>query len=233
MPVKAYGPGEDPELHRWDGGLTWISHPEERMRRASHVVVEDGDAWVVEPVDADGLDDLLAGCGTVAGVVVLSDYHRRDAAAVADRHGVPVYLPEWLSDLAADVDAPTEVFRGVLPGTDLHRVRLFDGPLWREVALYDRETGTLLATESLATADALTRAGERLAVSPYVRLFPPRDALAPLDVRRVLVGHGEPVLSDADAALEAALANARRGAPAVLVRKAPYLLRAAFVALRD
>ncbi|WP_166377168.1 hypothetical protein [Halorubrum sp. BOL3-1] len=35
--------------------------------------------------------------GDVAGVVVLQDRHTRDAAAVARRHGVPVFVPEWMS----------------------------------------------------------------------------------------------------------------------------------------
>ena len=49
-------------IGRWDGGVGWIAHPEERGRRASHAIRgEDGDVGVFDPLDAPGVDDLLAG----------------------------------------------------------------------------------------------------------------------------------------------------------------------------
>lgn len=233
MPIKASGRGTDPEVHRWDGGLTWIAHPGERMRRASHAIALGRDVWVVEPLDFEGVDDLLAELGEVAGVVVLADYHRRDAAAVAGRHDVAVHVPVTLADIAAGIDAPVSVFEDALADAGFAPIPLYRGLPWSEAALHDPRTGTLVATESLVTCPALTGPDEHLAVTPYVRLFPPRGALSSLAVERVLTGHGEPVLADADGALAAALADARRGAPAVLARKLPYLLRAAAVAARD
>lgn len=233
MVVKAYGPGDAPDVRRWDGGLTWLAHPDERMCRASHALAVDGDVWVVEPVDAGGLDDLLADLGTVAGVVVLASYHRRDAPAVATRHDVPVFVPEPLADLADAMDAPVETFEGTLPGTGYRTIPLLDGLPWTEVALHEPASGTLVATELLVTSEVLTAAGERLAVTPYVRLAPPRAPLEGLGVDRVLVGHGAPVLDGADEALAAALANARLGALPAIARNLPYLLRAAYVAVRD
>lgn len=233
MPIKQHEPGDDPRIHRWDGGATWIAHPGERMRRASHALSVDGAVWVVEPVDVAGLDDLLADLGSVAGVVVLADYHRRDAVAVARRHDAPVFLPETVADLASELDAPVEVFQESLPGTDYRAVPLLGGLPWTEAALHDPATGTLVATETLVTCDSLTGPGERLAVTPYVRLVPPRTPLRGLDVRRVLVGHGDPIHEGADAALASALADARRGAPGVIGRNLPYLLRAAWIAMRD
>jgi len=70
-------------------------------------------------------------------------------------------------------------------------------------------------------------------VTPYVRLFPPGAALCGLDVDRVLVGHGEPVLDDAGRALTAALARARRGTSRAILPRLPYLVRTAYVAARD
>jgi len=233
MPIKERGPGADPAFQRWSGGVTWIAHPGERMRRASHALIDDGDVWLVEPVDAEGLDAVVADFGEVAGVVVLAAYHRRDAAAVARRHDVAVHLPAALAGLADDLDAPVETFAGALGSTGYEPVTVYDGVPWAEAALYHPDDRTLVVTEALVASDQLTGTGERLAVMPYVRLLPPRGALSGLVVDRVLVGHGEPVLSDADAALETALADARRGAPGYYLRNVPYLVRAAAVALRD
>lgn len=238
MTIKIDGRGEDPDVYRWHGGLTWIAHPGERMQRASHAIVgdPDGDApdvWVIEPVDAAGLDDLLADLGTVAGVVVTASYHRRDAATVADRHDVPVYLVEAVSGLADGIAAPVEVIDGTLPGTGLRPVPVYGGLPWHEAVLHDPETGTLAATEALATAPDLTGPGEPLAVSPYVRIRPPREALAGRSVDRILVGHGTPVLEEAEAMLAEALSTGAGEALGVWARNLPYLLRAAYVANRD
>ena len=69
MPIKSYGRGSAPEIHRWPGGLTWLAHPDEDMRRASHALAVDDDGrlsddpsasdanlWLVEPIDVAGLD---------------------------------------------------------------------------------------------------------------------------------------------------------------------------------
>lgn len=241
MPERRDDLATDPEVHRWEvsaegpsaAGVSWIAHPDERMRRASHALAVDGDVWVVEPVDAAGLDDLLADLGVVTGVVVLADYHRRDAAAVAARQDVAVHLPDPLAGLADEMDAPVQVFDDALADTGYRVVPLLDGLPWTEVALHDPSSGTLVATESLVTSDGLTAPGERLAFTPYVRLAPPRAPLRGRDVQRVLVGHGPPVVDDAAAALADAISNARTGAPRAIAGNLPYLLWAAYVAARD
>jgi len=242
------GPEEPPEVFRWPGGVSWIAHPDEGMRRASHAIAvgddgvpieedttaTDGDAdvWVVEPVDADGLDAVLAEYGAVAGVVVLAELHRRDAAEVANRHDVPVYVADVVGWQADRIDADTEVFEGTLPGTTFRAIPVLDGHPWCEAVLHDPASGTLVATEVLVTSERTTGPRERLAVGPYARLVPPRAALSDLDVQRVLVGHGEPLLDDAQAALDRALANSVRGIPAYLVRHLAFMLRAGYVAMR-
>jgi hypothetical protein len=233
VPIKETGPADDPVVHRWEGGLTWLAHPDEGMERASHALVVDDDVWVVEPLAVDGLDDLLADLGEVAGVVVLADYHRRDAAAVARRHDAPVVLPPTVAHLGSEVDAPVAPFAESLGTAGVEAIPLYGGLPWAEAALYHPASGTLAATESLVTGSRHTLQRERLAVMPYVRLFPPREALGGLDVERVLTGHGDPVLEDAGPALETALASARRGAPRIIGRNLPYLLRGAWVAARD
>jgi len=62
---------------------------------------------VFDPVDAPGVDDLLADLGTVAGVVVGLDRHKRDSAAIATRHDVPVYVADWMTGVAEEIDAPS------------------------------------------------------------------------------------------------------------------------------
>lgn len=247
MPIKHRGPGTASRFVEWPGGLSWVAHPDEAMHRASHALAvgsdgspaepgtapADVDLWVVDPVDARGLDDRLAERGTVAGVVVLSGYHRRDAAAIARRHDVRVQLPEPLVGLADGLEAPVEVVEARLPDTGYDVLTVRSWPGWREAALYAPDSGTLVTADSLVSQDAGTGPGERLAVAPYVRPWPPRDVFDGLDVERVLVGHGEPVLEDAQAALETALANARRGLPAYLRQHLGYALQAWYVAMRS
>lgn len=247
MPIKRRGPGPEPRFIAWPGGLSWVAHPGEAMQRASHALAvgpdgdpaesetdpADIDLWLVDPVDARNLDDRLAERGSVAGVVVLSGYHRRDAAAIARRHDVRVQLPEPLAGLADGLEAPVEVVEARLPATGYDVLTVRSRPGWREAALYAPTSGTLVTADSLVSQDAGTGPGERLAVGPYVRPWPPRDVFEGLGVERILVGHGDPVLEDAQAALETALANARRGLPAYLRRNLGYALRAWYVALRS
>ena len=228
MEMKAVG---DPELHevdRFDRGVGWITYPNETMERASHalVVPPGGDAdaetpsdvWVLDPVDAPGLDDLLGDLGTVAGVVVALDRHKRDAAAVASRHDVPVYVPAQMSGVADVLEAPVRRFDRTLADTGFETIRIRDStvPPWQEVGLFDGST--LYVPESLGTASYFRGSRERLGVHPMLRFTPPRGALGGLDPDRVLVGHGVGIHDDAGGAVADALANARRKAPGLYAK---------------
>lgn len=237
MVVRADGPGEVHEIDRWDGGAGWIAHPEERMQRTSHALATDGGLWLVDPVDAVGLDDWLAdlaadtGAGSVAGVAVCYDNHRRDAAAIARRHGLPVHLPDWFTTLDdGDIAAPVARFAGTLPGTEYRVVPLLRNRFMQEAALWDGET--LVVPESLGTADFFRANGERLGVSMLRRPVPPRDRLGGLSPERVLCSHGEGVTTEAAAALETALADSRRNAPELYRRYLPLLARMVYAATR-
>lgn len=229
MPIKADGPAELRIVDRWDGGFGWLAHPEEELRRASHALVVDsaerssagsrtrsgdGEVWVVDPVDAPGLDDELAEHGDVAGVVVLLGRHTRDAEALANRHDVAVHVPGWMGNVEADLDATVLRFDRELGETDYRAIRVRNSsiPPWREAALYDDAAGTLLVPEAVGTAPLFLASGERLGVHPMLRAFPPRDALGGLSPERVLVGHGEGVFDDAAGALREALDGSRRRA---------------------
>jgi hypothetical protein len=213
------GQPRDPEVvDRFDGGAGWIAHPEEGMRRASHLLVggaADGDGgsdsnsiWLVDPVDASVVDDLCEEYGDVAGVVVLLDRHTRDAEAIARRHDVPVYLP---GNVDADVGGvPVERPTGRLGESGFEIRTAVSWPGWSEAALYDGET--LVVADALGTADYFTAGSERLGVHPALRITPPLS-LGNLSPERVLVGHGEGVMADGEVALRAALSGSRRRLP--------------------
>ncbi|WP_254769046.1 hypothetical protein [Salinilacihabitans rarus] len=212
------------EIDRFDGGVGWIAHPDETMQRASHALEIEGEVWVIDPVDAAELDDLLAEFGPVAGVVVCLDRHVRDAATVANRHDVPVYLPDWFSGVAEDVDAPVVRFGSELAETGIEARPVHRSRFWQEVSLYDPERGTLVVPESVGTADYFLAGSERLGVHPMLRAVPPREALGEFHPERVLVGHGAGVTTDAADALRTALDGARRRAPLVYATTARNLL---------
>ncbi|MFC3476368.1 hypothetical protein [Halobacterium litoreum] len=215
MPMKAGGRATDFEvIDRFDGGVGWIAHSDETMQRASHALVvqnedenEPADVWVIDPVDADGLDDFLADLGDVRGAVVLMDRHSRDSEAIARRHDVPVYVPDSV-DL--DFGTRTERVGGALPGTDYEVVQTVDWPGWDEVALYDGET--LVVGDVVGTADYFTTGRERIGVHPMLRVKPP-GVLRKFSPERILTGHGRGVMNDGDDALRHAVDGARKRGP--------------------
>jgi hypothetical protein len=229
-----HAPTECTVVDRWSGGVGWLAHPEETGLRASHAFVgDDGGVWVVDPLDAPGVDDLLAGLGEVRGVVVLSNYHARDAASVAARHDVPVYLPRWLSRAADRVDGPVEYVTGAIESSGFEIRRYAPFPGWVEAFAYREADGTLYVPDALGTAPLFTVGDERLGIYLLCRLTPPRSVFADVAPDRILVGHGTGIFDDATAALADALDGARRRFPAALVANGWGQLRALAAALGD
>ncbi|WP_425499729.1 hypothetical protein [Halorarum halobium] len=214
------------EIDEFDGGVGWLAYPAESMRRASHALSVDGEIWVLDPVDAPGVDELLADLeGDVAGTVVCLDRHGRDAAAVARRHDVPVHVPDWMTGVASELDAPVERFGSELGGLTAIRVRDSSIPPWQEVALADEDRGTLYVPEALGTGSYFLANDERLGVHPMLRLIPPRRALGGRSPERVLVGHGAGVHERASEALETALRRSRGNAPRLYLGTIASLIR--------
>lgn len=216
MPLKQSGPATNPRIiDRWDGGVGWIAYPDETMQRASHALVIDGEVWLIDPVDAAGIDALFAEFGPVAGVILLLDRHTRDAASLANRHDVPVYLPAQMSNQARRIDAPIERFTDTIGSTGISILETVDMPFWHEIALqYDE---TLVVGDALGTADYFRTTREAIGVHPFLRVRPPRPSLQGVAPDRILVGHGEGILSNAEDALATALAGARREMPRLYV----------------
>lgn len=199
-------PGERPNLKavdEWTGGISWIAHPDEQARRASHALRTDAGVWLVDPVDADGLDERLAELGEVAGVLVAHDRHTRDATAVARRHDVAVYVPDWTTLVREKLETTAEAVGPELPGTDYAVHRLIATDDWQEAVLVDETATTLVVPEALGTLPSFGADDSALGVHPALD-DPPRR-LADWTPDRILVGHGESVHDGATAKLREAL----------------------------
>jgi hypothetical protein len=224
VPIRASGAGEDPEIHEWDDGVTWIAHPEEAMQRASHALDTAAGTWLVDPIEAACVEELLDDRpGSVTGVFLGLDRHVRDAVAFAERYDVSVTVPEWFGGMAA-LDGQVERTAERLPDTRYRLRRVVDGRVWNEAALWAPDDGTLVVPESVGTTAYFRAPGERLGVHPARRLTPPRESRA-VDPQRVAVGHGTPLVRDATAALRDALSGARWRAPLAYGQAIGALLR--------
>lgn len=226
MPAKRTGTAENPlEIDRFDGGVGWIAHPDEGMERASHALVGNEDeVWLFDPVDAEGVEEFYEDLGEVVGVVIGLDRHERDAETFAKRHDVPVYVAEWMADEVSGMDVPVETFGSGIPGSPFRAIPVIDNPFWHEVAFYDPERRTLLVPEAFGTNDLYRVGSERLGVHVFLRPFPPNSQFRDVAPERILVGHGEGVFEDAAAALEDALAGARRRIPRLYARNVRMFL---------
>lgn len=227
MPMKGSDPTEYRVIDRWDGGAGWIAYPDEQMQRASHAVVGDeGGVWLFDPVDAPGIDDLFEEFGDVAGVVVGLDRHKRDAAAIAARHGVSVYVPDWMAGVVGEIDAPVERFGRRLGDSGFESFVVVDSsvPSWQEAGFVRRSDGTMIVPESVGTASFFRAPGETLGVHPMLRPFPPRGSLSGYAPERLLVGHGEGLPTGADRELDRALDGARQNIPGAYGRALKEML---------
>jgi hypothetical protein len=180
-------------------GFGWIAPEPAFLRRCSHALAVDGRVWVLDPVWDEEALRRVEELGEPAGVVQQLDRHGRDCARVAERLGVPLHVVPG----RPPATAPFEV----LP--------VLRNRFWREVALWCPGSGALVVAEAVGTAQYYRAPGERLAVSPVLRLMPPRTLLQ-VEPEHVLVGHGEGVHEDAAVALRDAVTKARARTPAWL-----------------
>ena len=178
-------------VDEFDGGFGWIMR-DEFMQRCSHALVLREQVWLIDPVDADEVEERVRAAGEPAGVLQLLDRHNRDCAELARRLDVPHLV------------VPQESI-GKFEFLPIRSSRR-----WREVALWWQERRVLVCADALGTADYYRAAGERLAVHPLLRLRPPRLDVQP---ETILCGHGPGVFAGADAALREALSTSRRRIP--------------------
>jgi hypothetical protein len=186
------------------GSIAWIAHPDERTQRASVALAVEGGCLLFDAVDAEGLDDTLAGIGQVLGVCQLLDRHGRDGAALAARHGAARLTPSELRRSTAYPEIETR---------EIYRARR-----WRETAVWLPARRLLIVPEAVGTVTGfLAHPGDRLGVHPVARFKPPRAALAGLDPDTIAVGHGAPVIGGAAPDLRQALIGARRDLPSAVL----------------
>lgn len=223
-------PGEAEELARWDGGVSWMAHPDEGGKRASHALEGEDGLWVLDPLDATNIEDLLDPLEEVAGVAVLSCWHTRDAETFANRYDVGIHVPAWMDRVKERVDAPVHryTFSPGDSGFEILPCRPF--PLWQEVFCYEESTATLVIPDSLGTIEPYLVSNERLGLALLRRLQPPTQ-IRGLEPERILVGHGDPITTDAPAALETALADARKQFPRAVRENGEKTIRSLIGAL--
>lgn len=178
-----------------DGVVGWTE--DEGVRRTAHALAPEGSVWLVDPFDAEGVDERVRALGEPAGVIQLLDRHRRDCAGFAQRLGVPLHVvPETVD------------------GSPFWFVPLVRRRMWSEVALWWPERRILVCADALGTVPQyFSVPGEVAGVHPVLRLLPPR-ALVGLDPLHLLVGHGDGVHGeDLGRRVDGAIGGARRRIP--------------------
>ena len=189
-----------------DAGFGWIESA--KLQRTSHALVAGGQVWILDPIEAPGVDDRVRALGEPAGVIQLLDRHGRDSAAFAARFGVPLHV------------APA-----ALPGLPFELLPVVRSRWWREVALWWPERRVLACADVLGTIPFFRAGDEPVGVHPFLRLRPPRS-LRGLGVEQLLVGHGEGLNGAGTAVvIEDVLRSARRRIPRWLVG-IPRIVRA-------
>jgi hypothetical protein len=174
--------------------LEWLVAAE-FMQRCSHALITRAGVWLIDPLEADGVEERIRSAGTPAGVIQLLDRHNRDCAALAQRLGVPHHV------------VPRE------PLGPFEFISIRTRRTWKEVALWWPERRVLACGDALGTAPYYRARADRLAVHPLLRLRPPRTKLEAVDPAVILCGHGEGIHEGAGLALHEALRTARRRIP--------------------
>jgi hypothetical protein len=198
-----------PGLWRWTARHPeW--HPGEFGREVAAYALRAGDeTLLIDPIvpEPDALDGIVS--GRVA-ILITIPYHARSAEPLAARydatiHGHPAVTKRFSDDGAFRPAAAGEPLPGGVRAFAIGRPRRYEQPLW------------LPSHRALAFGDAIVETGGKLRIwaqsSPsetrrrflHERLSPTLEPLLELGPERILVTHGQPVLTDGRAALAAAL----------------------------
>ena len=192
-------------IDEWENGFGWIAKPKENMRRTSHAVVEDGDVYLIDPVDAENLDQKIDESGEVKGIILLFERHERDSEKLAERYDCPVYVPEWFE---RELDAEVKKISEKVPGTDWEIHTVVESRMANEAAIYNEDNRTLIVADSLGTAKHLRGRGEKLGMSPLYRLNPPQKLLD-FESERIFCGHGEGIRENATVTMKDTISKGR------------------------
>ena len=193
----------------------WTAYHDEWRDEVGSVYYEADDAIVlfdplVPRLEAErfwrALDRDVARAGVPVHVLVTVFWHARSAREIVARYGARLWANRRArAPIARRADEPTDLFR---PGDELPGgARAYDAGRGNEIVFFVPAHGALVAGDVLL--------GSPLRLCPeswlpkgktYADLARTLRSLLELPVERVLVSHGEPVLADAHATLEAALA---------------------------
>lgn len=189
-----------PEIHEHAAGLTWVL-ADETMQRACHALAFDGRVWLVDPTDSPEPLERAAALGEIVGVIQLLDRHNRDCDPIAKRLGVPHHkLPD------------------ALPGTPFEVKRVIEQAKWKERALWEPESRTLVVSEGVGSVDAFAVGDGPVGVHPMLRPFGV-NALRGYGPALLLMGHGAPVEGPTTGAeLSTALDRSRKDLPKLLLK---------------
>jgi len=192
-------------IDEWDAGFGWLLN--EAQARASHALVVEGRVYLVDPVDVPELEPRIRALGEPAAVLQLLDRHRRGTGAWSRRLAVPI-VRAWASTA----------------GVPFEPIPVRDNRVWREAALWEPLSRTLLCGDVLGTLTFFRAGGERIGWHPLIRPFPP-NGFRGVRPARILVGHGEGIHSDATELLADVVVNGRRRVPRALAAVARAVVR--------
>lgn len=200
-----------------DGVWRWTGWHEEWKQEVGSVFLESGDGIclidpLVPPEDPEhfwqALDRDVARARGPVHVLVTVFWHTRHAAAMVERYGARVWASSrGRAAVARRAGAVTDPFRpgDVLPGG----IDALDTARANEVVYHLPEHRTLVAGDVILGGKEgglrLCPEGWLPAGTGHTELRASLRPLLELDVERVLVSHGEPVLQEGGAALAALL----------------------------
>ena len=195
-------------IESFEHGVSWVQ--DDWMLRASHALIVDGKAWLIDAVDEPEALEQVTQRAQIAGVIQLLDRHPRDVEHLARHYDVPL-IRAW---------------RGEQPeGTPFQIIPVIKGKQWREAALWWPDTGTLVISEvvggSLYTA---LRHDNPVGVHPFLRGLKRFTVGENLPVQHLLMGHGGPVHEHAAEHLAAAYRQRIRDLPLFPLRAPRALL---------
>ena len=194
--------------------VSWTPADGSAMEMQSHALRDGEDLWIIDHIDGLQLDGLLAELGgSRLHVLVLLDRHMRDSEAVARRHGATLHVVG--GDTKRVLPEGSQRIDDELAGSPFEVIPVrHTGRLWHECALWWPEHDLLVVAESIGSSKAFRLGTEcEVAVHPMLRLTPPRQQLANIEPKVILVGHGPAVTEDATRHLQDALAESRAKTP--------------------
>ena len=211
-----------------DGLWRWTArHPEWHPGEfgsevASFALSAGSDTLLIDPLlppEPDGVLDLIAAqLGRQLEILITIPYHVRSSEQIRDRFRADVEIAIWGHPACRKRLADPGGFRAFDPGDPLpagvtaHRI---GKPRRFETPLHFPSHRALAFGDAVVELDGALRVWSERSVDEEVTRFyrerfnPTLEPLLELDVERVLVTHGQPVLEDGRGELESAL----RGAP--------------------